>query len=44
MDFWSILFLVDLKFEWEKEFSGGIVVRTPRFHCGGLRFIPWLGN
>ena len=26
------------------EFPGGPVVRTPRFHCWGCGFSPWLGN
>ena len=26
------------------DFSGGTVVRTPRFHCTGHGFDPWLGN
>ena len=27
-----------------REFPGGPVVRTPRFHCRGLRFHPWFGE
>ena len=26
------------------DFPGGSVVRTPRYHCRGHRFNPWLGN
>ena len=27
-----------------REFPGGLVVRTPRFHCQGPGFDPWSGN
>ena len=27
-----------------REVPGGPVVRTPRSHCRGPRFIPWSGN
>ena len=27
-----------------KDFPGGPVVKTPRFHCRGDRLYPWLGN
>ena len=27
-----------------QDFPGGPVVKTPRFHCRGPRFDPWLGN
>ena len=27
-----------------RDFPGGPVVTTPRFHCRGLRFNPWSGN
>ena len=27
-----------------REFPGGPVVRSPSFHCQGLRFDPWSGN
>ena len=29
-------------FNWD--FPGGLVVRTPRFHCRGRGFDPWSGN
>ena len=29
-------------FNWD--FPGGPVVKTPCFHCRGLRFNPWPGN
>ena len=27
-----------------RDFPGGAVVRTPRFHCRGHGFDPWSGN
>ena len=27
-----------------RDFPGSPVVKTPRFHCGGDGFDPWLGN
>ena len=33
-----------LRTSFSREFPGGPVVRTPRFHCRGCRFNPWLGN
>ena len=28
---------------WSGNFPGGLVVMTPRFHCRGHEFNPWLG-
>ena len=41
-------YIVDLTVKRETtvfwKFPGGPAVRTPCFHCGGLRFNPWLGK
>ena len=39
-----IVLLGILKMYLKGDFPGGPVVRTPRFHCRGLRFNPWMGN
>ena len=30
--------------EKKRDFPGGSVVRTPRFHCSEHRFDPWVGK
>ena len=32
------------KLSWSRDFLGGRVVKTPRFHCRWCGFDPWSGN
>ena len=34
----------DVKLKISRDFPGGPVIKTPRFHCRGHRFDPWSGN